>query len=68
VNGGSWGLSSILGTILGMLHAFLPMQMINERLFSVEKAEANVLDYEGASKFFITDYSRENPIYKVSAR
>lgn len=68
MNGGDWGISSIIGTVIGWLHAFLPMQLINERAFEVEKAEANSLDYEHAQPYFITDYSRENPIYKQRAR
>ncbi|KAL4484377.1 hypothetical protein ABPG74_019554 [Tetrahymena malaccensis] len=67
-NGGEFGLSSILGTILGFLHAFLPMQEINERLFQVKDSSPNTIDYEEASKYFITDYNRENPIYKMQAR
>ncbi|KAL4489888.1 hypothetical protein ABPG72_010787 [Tetrahymena utriculariae] len=67
-NGGDWGLSSIIGTAIGLLHAFLPMQLINERFFEINKAQANTIDYEEAQKYFITDYSRENPIYKQQAR
>ncbi|EWS72684.1 kinase domain protein (macronuclear) [Tetrahymena thermophila SB210] len=67
-NGGDWGLSSIIGTAIGLLHAFLPMQLINERFFEINKASANTIDYEEAQKYFITDYSRENPIYKQQAR
>ncbi|EAS02382.2 phage head-tail family protein, putative (macronuclear) [Tetrahymena thermophila SB210] len=67
-NGGEFGLSSILGTVLGFLHAFLPMQEINERFFNVKNPQANTIDYESAQKYFITDYNRENPIYKMQAR
>ncbi|KAL4484378.1 hypothetical protein ABPG74_019555 [Tetrahymena malaccensis] len=67
-NGGDWGLSSIIGTAIGLLHAFLPMQLINERFFEINKSQANTIDYEEAQKYFITDYSRENPIYKQQAR
>ncbi|KAL4489887.1 hypothetical protein ABPG72_010786 [Tetrahymena utriculariae] len=67
-NGGDFGLSSILGTVLGFLHAFLPMQEINERFFQVKNSSPNTIDYENAQKYFITDYNRENPIYKMQAR
>ncbi len=42
--------------------------MINEKIFKVEDAEPNSLDYQEAYKYFITDYARENPIYKKKAK
>ncbi len=36
-------------------------------MFKVEAADANKIDYCEAQKYFITDYNRENPIYKRKA-
>jgi hypothetical protein len=55
--------------VAGIGYSFLPTQTINEALFkkhySTEKFEE--LSYEVASRCFITEYDRENPVTKKKA-
>ncbi|EGR30034.1 phage head-tail family protein, putative, partial [Ichthyophthirius multifiliis] len=68
INGESWSQVSIIGAVIGIAHAWLPMQLINQKIFKVNAAEPNIIDYQEAQKYFITDYCRENPIYKRQAQ
>lgn len=55
---------SIFGFIIGVLHAILPMQILNEKLFTLTPEASNKLRYVDAYLDFFTDYDRENPILK----
>lgn len=52
---------AILGVALGVANAALPMQAINEALFSMEKVIDEIVPVDVAEYNFLTDYSRENP-------
>ena len=47
--------------VIGIVHALLPMQELNECLFVVEEGQANAQRYEDVNKNFDTDYKRCNP-------
>ncbi|KAL4435368.1 hypothetical protein ABPG74_022851 [Tetrahymena malaccensis] len=52
---------------LGIIHAALPMQEFNEKMFEIAEAPPNLQDFYQAEQFFTTDYDRENPAYQLIA-
>lgn len=55
---------SIIGLIIGLANAFLPMQWINEKIFTVEEAQPLKISYYQAEFEFDSNYDRENPATK----
>jgi phosphate/sulfate permease len=60
----SW--TSIIGLLLGVVNAALPMETINTMLFKFKESE-ETKTYDEAFKNFDTDYERENPATKEEA-
>ncbi|EAR89312.2 kinase domain protein, putative (macronuclear) [Tetrahymena thermophila SB210] len=58
---------SIFGIFIGVIHAILPMELLNERIYPIESSCSNTKSYEEMRLTFITDYDRENPIKKLAA-
>ncbi|EAS04833.2 kinase domain protein (macronuclear) [Tetrahymena thermophila SB210] len=50
---------------IGLIHAALPMQLFNEKMFEIAEAPPNLQDFYQAEQFFTTDYDRENPAYQL---
>lgn len=48
--------------ILGILHAFLPMQYFNEKWFKIGDKLENNLHYSEVFYKFESDYNRSNPV------
>jgi len=55
----------MIGLLIGIMNALLPMQEINEMIFSVKEPEALPLEYKDSFPEFATDYSQENPATKT---
>ncbi|EAR89313.2 phage head-tail family protein, putative (macronuclear) [Tetrahymena thermophila SB210] len=64
ISGGSVDQISVFGFIIGLVHAFLPMQTLNERLFKTRERVPNECTYEEVRDYFNIDYDRENPVKK----
>ncbi|KAL4496206.1 hypothetical protein ABPG72_012943 [Tetrahymena utriculariae] len=64
ISDGSVDQISVFGFIIGLLHAFLPMQALNEKLFKTRERVANGCTYEEVRDYFNIDYDRENPVKK----
>ncbi|KRX04521.1 hypothetical protein PPERSA_04336 [Pseudocohnilembus persalinus] len=58
---------SILGVVVGVLHAALPMEKVSEFLCKVKNAPFNEQSYQEVELDFLTDYARENPATKKTA-
>mmetsp|Transcript_4056 Transcript_4056/g.359 ORF Transcript_4056/g.359 Transcript_4056/m.359 type:complete len:159 (-) Transcript_4056:45-521(-) len=58
----------VIGLIISLLNAFLPMELINTKLFKIKEAELENKSYEEALFDFDTDYARENPATAESSR
>ncbi|KAL4446609.1 hypothetical protein ABPG74_005547 [Tetrahymena malaccensis] len=58
---------SLFGIFVGVIHAILPMGLLNERIYPIESTCSNTKSYEEMRLTFITDYDRENPIKKYAA-
>ncbi|KAL4496207.1 hypothetical protein ABPG72_012944 [Tetrahymena utriculariae] len=58
---------SLFGIFIGVLHAILPMDLLNERIYPIESSCSNTKSYEEMRLTFITDYDRENPIKRFAA-
>jgi len=52
---------TIIGLLVGLLNAFLPMQAINEKYFPVKEDDPVEQAFDQAEVEFDTDYDRENP-------
>ena len=59
---GKIGVLEVLPLAIGLVHALLPMQELNECLFRIPDSKANEQRYSDAQKNFDTDYKRENPV------
>ncbi len=59
---------TIIGFGIGLLHAILPMQLLNEKLFKIDDPDPNDATYDEAKQEFDTDYARENPATASNAR
>ncbi|KAL4446608.1 hypothetical protein ABPG74_005546 [Tetrahymena malaccensis] len=64
ISGGTVDQISVFGFIIGLLHAFLPMQALNEKLFQTRERVPNECTYEEVRDYFNIDYDRENPVKK----
>ncbi len=56
----------IVQLVLGIIYMVLPLQEINEYLFSIDNEDENE-KYDVAKFQFNTDYDRENPVLKTAA-
>ena len=43
---------TIIGLVIGILHAFLPMQELNEKIFKLKEPEPNTIKYSDAIRDF----------------
>ena len=51
----------MIGLAIGIIHAVMPMQDINEKLFKLIPPTPNEKTYINAKYDFDTDYARTNP-------
>ena len=51
----------MIGLAIGIIHAVIPMQDINEKLFKLDDPVPNKITYINAKYDFDTDYGRTNP-------
>jgi len=51
-----------LALVVSLIHIFLPMAAINEKLFDVVDKVTETLPYGKAKSYFLTDYDIENPV------
>ena len=52
---------TILGLVIGIVHAFLPMQKLNKKIFTIKDSVPNEVEFNDAKNNFDTDYARSNP-------
>lgn len=50
-----------IGLLIGVVHAALPMQLLNEKIFKVPENPPNTELWKTAQYKFFTSYERENP-------
>lgn len=53
---------------MGVLHAALPMQYVNEKFLEVPENPPNEENYKDGKFLFATDYERENPAYSEAGK
>jgi len=53
--------TTVIGLFIGVIHAVMPMQDINEKLFKLIPPTPNEKTYINAKYDFDTDYARTNP-------
>lgn len=57
-----------IGLVIGLLHAALPMQLLNEKFFKVQDNPPNIEEWKTAQFKFFTSYERENPATSLFAK
>lgn len=58
---------AFIGVFIGVVHAFLPMAALNEKIFKIESKE-NYGTFSKIKLDFISDYDRENPVTETLAK
>ena len=53
---------------MGILHAIIPMQKVNDYIFPFQPKEREIKSFEEAKEEFLTDYPIENPAYSEKSR
>lgn len=68
INKGEVNTLSIFGFILGVTHAFLPMQLVNEKIFTLRERLPNMCTYDEVKEYFslVTNQSVSLQLYDHS--